>query len=71
MQGILAIIELILAIFLIVVVLLQQKGSGLGAGFGGTGGVVSTKRGIDKVLFHITIVTSILFFGLGLLSVTL
>ncbi len=67
MTTVLSIIEIILGIFLIVVILLQQKGSGLGAAFGGASTVYSSKRGIEKTLHNITIVTAILFFGVGFL----
>jgi preprotein translocase subunit SecG len=62
------IIQPIIALLLIVVVLLQQKGAGLGMTFGGSSNVYSTKRGFDKVLFNITIILSILFFGTALVS---
>ncbi|MBU2542291.1 preprotein translocase subunit SecG [Patescibacteria group bacterium] len=68
MENIFTIIQIILAIILIVVILLQQKGSGLGAAFGGGGNIYSTKRGVDKVLFRATIVVSILFFGVAVIS---
>ena len=60
------IVELILSILLIVVILLQQKGGGLGAAFGGSSNVYSTKRGMDKVLYQITIVVAILFLLISL-----
>ncbi len=65
-QTILTVIQIISAIVLIVSVLLQQKGSGLGAAFGGTSNIYSTKRGIDKVLLYTTVVVSIVFFGVSL-----
>jgi len=67
----LAIPQLISATLLILVILLQQKGSGLGAAFGGSGNIYSTKRGIDAVLFKATIVIAIIFFALSLLRVIL
>ncbi len=66
--NILAFTQPIIALLLIVVVLLQQKGAGLGMTFGGSSNVYSTKRGFDKVLFNITIILSILFFGTALIS---
>lgn len=60
------IIQLILAILLTGAVLLQAKGSGLGAAFGGEGNVYRTKRGIEKKLHNTTIVLAILFFGISL-----
>ncbi len=62
LSNILITIQVVLAVLLVIVVLLQQKGSGLGAAFGGSGAVQSTKRGADKVLYQATIVVSILFF---------
>ncbi len=62
---VLNIIQLVLAIILIIIILLQQKGTGLSGVFGGSSNVYSTKRGIDKILFYTTIVVSILFFGIS------
>ena len=58
--------QAILASLLIVLILLQQKGAGLGAAFGGSSNIYTTKRGIDRVLFRTTIVVAILFFGVSL-----
>lgn len=55
----------ILAVLLIILVLIQQKGSGLGSLFGGDDAVYRTKRGAEKVIFITTIVIAILFFGLA------
>ena len=51
----LTIAQIILAVLLIVVILLQAKGTGLGSVFGGEGNVFRTKRGFEKILFYITI----------------
>lgn len=67
-NTILQIVQLVLAVLLIIVVLLQQKGSGLGAAFGGSGTVHTTRRGIDKVLYQLTIVISTLFFILAIVN---
>ncbi|OGH63000.1 MAG: preprotein translocase subunit SecG [Candidatus Magasanikbacteria bacterium RIFCSPHIGHO2_01_FULL_50_8] len=61
MQTTLNIIQIVISILLITVVLLQQKGVGLGAAFGGSSNVYSTKRGVDKILFRATIVLAVLF----------
>ena len=71
METMLTGIQIILAFGLMGEILLQQSGSGLGAAFGGTGGVKHTKRGLDKTLFQATIVNAILFFGISLLKVVL
>jgi len=60
------IILIIVAILLIISILLQQRGSGLGAAFGGEGNVYMAKRGAEKMIFWASIALSILFMGLGL-----
>ena len=61
---------IITSIALIVSVILQNKGTGLGGLTGGdSGGVFTARRGIEKTLFWITIILSVLFFGLTLTAV--
>jgi preprotein translocase subunit SecG len=57
---------IITAVALIASVILQSKGAGLGGGLTGadTGGVFTARRGIERVLFRVTIGLSVLFFGL-------
>ena len=66
MQTFLLISQLIVSALLVTAILLQQKGTGLGAAFGGGSEIYSTKRGAEKVLHNSTIVLSIIFCGLGL-----
>lgn len=61
MSGVFATIQLVLAIVLIIFIMLQQRGSGLGMAFGGEGNVYRSRRGIEKFLFNGTIVIAILF----------
>jgi len=61
---------IIVSIALIASVLLQSKGVGLGGLAGGdTGGVYTQRRGIEKVMFYITIALSVVFLLLALISV--
>lgn len=63
---------IITSIALIASVILQSKGAGLGGLTGAdTGGIFTARRGIEKVLFRVTIVLSIVFFILALLTVTI
>lgn len=58
---------IVVAILLIVSVILQSKGAGLGGLTGAdTGGVYTARRGIEKTLFRATILLSVLFFGLAI-----
>ena len=49
------------SILLIIVILLQAKGSGLGSAFGGDAGFYRSKRGVEKLLVYFTVVLVILF----------
>ncbi len=49
------------AILMIACILLQQRGASLGAGFGASGELFTTRRGLDKNLFEATIVLAVLF----------
>lgn len=68
-ETILDIAQIICSALLIVLILLQARGTGLGAAFGGEGNVYRSKRGIEKKLFHVTIAIAILFFGVSLANV--
>lgn len=65
-ESILTSAQLVLAILLIAIIAIQQKGSGISGVFGGTSNIYSTKRGIDKMLLTATIIVAIAFFGLGI-----
>jgi protein translocase SecG subunit len=67
MTNILNIAQIIITLLLIVAILLQNRGSGLGAAFGGGDSVYLTKRGAEKSLFIATIVLAVLFLGMGVL----
>lgn len=69
MEKIANIIQIVLAVILVTVVLLQSQGAGLGTVLGGTGNVYRTKRGFEKALFVSTIVIGVLFFGVALVNV--
>lgn len=66
MNNILTLAQVIIGILLVVTILLQQKGTGIGGAFGGGGAqVYSVKRGAEKAIFTTTIILSVIFFGLG------
>lgn len=58
------------SITLIVFVILQSKGAGLGGLAGGdTGGIFTARRGIEKILFRLTIILGATFFILAIATV--
>jgi preprotein translocase subunit SecG len=48
------------AILMILAILLQQRGASLGAGFGSSGELYTTRRGLDKNLFEVTVVLAVI-----------
>ncbi len=54
--------QIILSIILIASILLQQTGAGVGGAMGGSDDSIHyTRRGMEKVLFYLTIITATLF----------
>lgn len=65
----LQIIQIFLAILLIISVLIQHRGTGLGSAFGSGGGEsFYTRRGAEKIVFFATIILGILFLGVSFVS---
>ena len=71
MEVALQIVSIIVSIMLIILVLLQVKGSGLGDLLGGgeSGGITRTRRGLEKTLFQITIGLGFAFLLVAILAV--
>ncbi len=59
---------ILVAIFLIIVIMLQMQGTGLSSSFGGGGEFYRSKQSIDKLLLYITVILTVLF---GILSIIL
>lgn len=59
------ILQLVSALFLALLILIQSRGDGLSATFGGSGGFYATKRGAEKVIAIMTIITLIAFLVLS------
>lgn len=61
MKEVVFIGQIVISILLMVAILLQAKGTGLGQAWGGGGEFYGSKRGVEKILFKITIALAILF----------
>ena len=66
-----AIIQITIAVLLVGAILIQNRGTGLGAAFGGEGNVYRTKRGVERYIFVATIVLAVLFLTTALGSTLL
>ena len=67
MQTYLNVAQIVLSVALILVILFQVRGGGLGGIFGQPDTVYRTKRGVEKTLFQFTIVIVVLFIAISLL----
>ncbi len=68
MQTYFNIAQIVLSIALILVILLQVRGGGLGGIFGQPDTVFRTKRGVEKTLFQLTIALVVLFIFIAILT---
>ncbi len=58
--------QVVVAILVVISILLQNRGQGLGTFLGGGGEVYRSRRGIEKVLYYSTIILSILLVALSI-----
>ena len=61
METYLSVAQIVLSVALILTILLQVRGGGLGGIFGQPSSVYRTKRGVERTLFQLTIVLAVLF----------
>ncbi len=60
-SSLLQIVTIGSALLMVLCILLQARGASLGAGFGSSGELFTTRRGIDKNLYEATIVLAVVF----------
>jgi len=65
MQQYLPTIQIVVSAVLVVLILLQQRGTALGSAFGQEGGFYATRRGIQQKMFIATIILGIIFVALA------
>jgi preprotein translocase subunit SecG len=71
MINYLYIAQIVVAVALIALSLMQTKGGGLGGIFGQADTVYRTKRGVEKTLFQMTIILVVIFVVLSIVSLRL
>ncbi len=71
MANVFFVVQIILSILLIGLVVMQSKNLGTSAMFGGSGAFATTRRGFEKTLFNLTLVVSVLFFLVAIVSAML
>ena len=68
MQTYLSVAQIVLSAALILAILLQVRGGGLGGIFGQADTVFRTKRGVERTLFQLTVALAILFVAISIIS---
>ena len=68
MQTYLFVAQIVLSVALILAILLQVRGGGLGGIFGQADSVYRTRRGVEKSLFQLTIVLAVLFIIISIIA---
>ena len=63
------ILQIVLGVLVILSILMQSRGAGIGTVWGGGGEFYGTRRGIEKTLFRVTIVATFLFVLISLASI--
>ena len=71
MQTYLVVAQIVISVALVLIILLQVRGGGLGGIFGQGDTVYRTKRGVEKTLFQFTIILVVLFVAISLLLLKL
>lgn len=66
-----SIFYLVVALSVILLILFQGRGAGLGSAWGGGGETFSTRRGVEKITFYATIIICFLFFALSIINLFL
>lgn len=64
-------LQIVISVALIVIILIQAKGSGLGSIFGGDSSIYKTRRGVEKTLYQATVGLAVAFFAMSIVSVLL
>ena len=62
------ILQIVVSVALIILVLLQRQGSGLGALGGGSTQFFSDRRGLEEFVFDLTVILTMIFIGLAIMS---
>ncbi len=68
MNTYLSIAQIVLSVALILAIMLQVKGGGLGGIFGQADSVYRTRRGIERTLFQLTIVLAVIFIIISIVA---
>lgn len=70
-MSLLNVAQTLLAVLLVITILFQGRGGGLGSAWGGDGQLYGTRRGVEKLLFRTTILLAIIFVLISVASIVI
>jgi len=68
MKSFLLILNIVLSVLIIIFILVQGKGAGLGSAWGGGGEMFQTRRGMEKIILWLAMIFIIIFFAVSLIN---
>ena len=68
MKNFLLILNIVLSVLIVVFILIQGRGAGLGSAWGGGGEMFQTRRGIEKITLWLTTIFIIIFLVVSLIN---
>lgn len=68
MKNFILILNIIFSILIVIFILLQGRGAGLGSAWGGGGEQFQTRRGVEKLILWLTSISIFIFFILSLIN---
>ena len=71
MKEIIIILNIVLCVLIVVFILMQGRGAGLGSAWGGGGETFQTRRGVEVVVMRLTVVLIAVFFCISVLALLL
>lgn len=71
MKNILLSAQIVISVLLIIIIIMQSKGSGLSTVFGGEGGFYRSKRGVEKLFVYLTVILAFAFLVISIVQIVL
>jgi preprotein translocase subunit SecG len=68
MKNVLLILNIIFSVLIVIFILVQGRGAGLGSAWGGGGEMFQTRRGMEKIILWLTTVFIVIFLTVSLIN---
>jgi len=68
MKNFLLILNIVFSVLIVVFILIQGRGAGLGSAWGGGGEMFQTRRGMEKIILWLTSIFIVIFLVVSLIN---